>query len=72
MAIFGMELHTEYSKRHIKKTLNDFVKLQKKMCLLQNCKVYVRDSETGKLKQSGILGNFMPKLPQDTRRFWSD
>ena len=32
----------------------------------------MRDADTGKLKRNGYLGDYLPALPKDTRRFLSE
>ena len=70
-AVYGLQVHTPFSKTTIKKTFEDFVKLQKILVQLQNCVVEIRDLKTGKLKQFDILKNYMPNLPRFGRNLTS-
>ena len=70
-AVYGLQIHTPFSKTIIKKTFEDFVRLQKILVQLQNSVVEIRDLKTGKLIKYDILKNYMPNLPRFGRNLTS-
>ena len=57
-------MHTPFSKTIIKKTFEDFVRLQKVLMQLQDSVVEIRDLKTGKLVKCDLLRSFLPNLPR--------
>lgn len=67
-AVYGLQVHTPFSKTIIKKTFEDFVRLQKVLVQLQDSVIEIRDIKTGKLMKFDKLKHYLPNLPRFGRR----
>jgi len=68
-AVYGIEIHTPFSKTLVKKTYEDFVRLQKILIQFQESVVEIRDLKTGMLIKCDSLKSYMPNLPRFGRTF---